>query len=274
MIRSSAHPAPAAPHWRAALPGLLLSLLLSLLAAVASPAARADDSQPWLTLGAGVQRMASWLGSRTQRNAALPYLDIEGPHHVSLSTVDGLQVDLIHARQWHGGIYGDYQWGRSREDLGPLAGKVPSLSPRLNAGGYVEWDITPSVDVGSQLTHDTHGAGAYFNLYAEWDLPPLGLLEHSFELRWQAMNSAAMDRFFGIRPSEALQLGSRPWDPDSGSELASLEYDLFVPTSRHTGFALGLVYGRLFGNAGNSPLVTRFGSRTQMSESLAFVYHR
>lgn len=63
------------------------------------------------------------------------------------------------------------------------------------------------------------------------------------------------------------------WHPGAGSQLADLEYDLFVPTSKHTGVALSVIYGRLLGNAADSPLVTQFGSRTQISESLAFVYH-
>jgi outer membrane scaffolding protein for murein synthesis (MipA/OmpV family) len=63
------------------------------------------------------------------------------------------------------------------------------------------------------------------------------------------------------------------WQPGAGGQFASLEYDLFVPTSLHTGVALALVCGRLLGDAANSPLVTRYGSRTQLSESLAFVYH-
>jgi outer membrane scaffolding protein for murein synthesis (MipA/OmpV family) len=64
----------------------------------------------------------------------------------------------------------------------------------------------------------------------------------------------------------------RAWHPGPASQLASLEYELSVPTSRRTGVALVLVYGRLLGDAADSPLVTRYGSRTQLSESLAFVY--
>jgi len=82
-----------------------------------------------------------------------------------------------------------------------------------------------------------------------------------------------MTRFFGIRPTEAMALNVQAWQPGAGSQLASLEYDMFLPTSRHTGIALALVYGRLLGQAAASPLVTRFGSATQLSESLAFVYH-
>lgn len=233
----------------------------------------ADANPPTLTIGAGVMRLPSWPGAKSQRNEPVPYLDIELPGGSRFSTLDGLQVDLLHGAVLHGGIYGDYQGGRDHDDLGPLGRKVASLVPRLTLGGYLEWQLTPSVDMGVELSHDITGAGAYLNLYAEWDLPSVGLLQHSVELHWQAMNAPAMNRFFGVTAQAAHALQVAAWQPGAGSQLASLEYDLFVPTSRHTGVALALVYGRLLGDAADSPLVTRYGSRSQLSESLAFVYH-
>ena len=224
-------------------------------------------------MGVGVQRLPSWLGASSHRLEKLPYLDIEWPNKVSLSTQDGLQVDLIGDSTVHGGIYGDYQWGRDTEDLGVLKHRMNSLSPRLTLGGYLEWQLNKQIDLGTNLSHDINGAGSYLKLYGEWDLPSLGLLQHSLQLSWQAMNGAAMNRFFGITASQATTLDVLPWRPGPGGQLAALEYDLFVPTSKHTGLALGLSYGRLLGAAASSPLVTRFGSTTQLTESLAFVYH-
>jgi len=34
-----------------------------------------------------------------------------------------------------------------------------------------------------------------------------------------------------------------------------------------------VTYGKLYGDAGSSPLVRRFGSTRQVTETLAFVYH-
>lgn len=232
------------------------------------------DGTPTVAVGVGVEHLPRWAGAKTSRYQPVPYIDIEIPDHLSLSTQDGLQLDLIGGPVLHGGVYGDYQWGRENDDLGPLRGKVASLSPRLTLGGYLEWQLGKQANVGANLSHDTAGAGAYFKVYAEWDLPPVWLLQHSLQLSWQAMNGAAMNRFFGISPAQASALRVRSWQPGAGSQLASLEYDLFVPTSKHTGVALAVVYGQLLGGAGGSPLVTRFGSRTQWSESLAFVYHR
>ncbi|HEY1589179.1 MAG TPA: MipA/OmpV family protein [Rhodanobacter sp.] len=249
-------------------------LLASVLACLPWVQASMADTDPNIFAGgAGMEYLPSWPGAKTSRRQPIPYVDIEIPDRVSLSTLDGLQVDLIGGSVLHGGIYGDYQWGRDSDDLGVLRNKIAPLSPRLTLGGYLEWQLTKQIDVGTDLSHDINGAGEYLGIYGEWDLHKVWLLEHSVELRWQAMNAHAMNRFFGINPAQASALNVPAWQPGAGSQLASLEYDLFVPTSKHTGFALALVYGRLLGDAGDSPLVTRFGSRTQLSESVAFIYH-
>lgn len=253
---------------------LLAGLTWSFTSAADTGDVTPDPNAITLALGAGVERLPSFPGAKSHRNEPIPYVDFEWPDHVSLSTLDGLQVDLIGGSVLHGGVFGDYQWGRDTDDLSPrLREKLNPLSPRLTAGGYLEWQLTKQIDVGTNLTHDINGAGAYLNVYAEWDLPKLWLIEHSLQVRWQAMNGPAMSRFFGITPTQSSLLNVPSWRPDTGSQLADLEYDVFVPTSQHTGIALALTYGRLLGNAADSPLVTRFGSATQISESLAFVYH-
>jgi outer membrane scaffolding protein for murein synthesis (MipA/OmpV family) len=252
-----------------------LRLPLALLAAAAPVlAAHADDGAATFALGAGMQRMPSWMGADTQRTQWVPYVDIDWPGHGELSTTDGLTIDLIGGQKLHGGLYGDYLWGRTRDELGHrLGGVVPSLSPRIHGGGYLEYQAGKRLSLGTQLSHDTQGAGAYLHLYADYQLPNVWYIEHSLEVQWQAMNGPAMRRFFGLTPAQAQALGTRSWQPGAGGQLAYLEYDAFVPTSLHTGFALSLNYGRLLGQAAASPLVTRFGSHDQFTEGLAFVYH-
>ncbi len=257
-------------------PAFSYLLCASLLASLSwAQACMADTGTPsTLALGVGVDRMPGWIGAKTSRTQRIPYVDIEIPDRLSLSTQDGLQLDLIGHPVLHGGIYGNYQWGRESDELGVLRHKIATLPPRFTLGGYLEWQLGKQIDIGSDLSHDINGAGAYLRLYADWNLPALGSLQHSLQLSWQAMNAAAMNRFFGISPTQASALQVAAWQAGAGSQLATLEYDLFMPTSKHTGFALALVYGRLFGAAGNSPLVTEFGSRNQWNESVAFIYHR
>lgn len=236
-------------------------------------AGHAANEPTVFAVGAGVQRLPAWPGADSTRSEPLPYFDFEWGDRFSLSTLDGLHVDLIGGQVLHGGVYGNYQWGRSSDDLGQLRRRIRPLSPRLTLGGYLDWQLTARLDVGSDLSHDLAGAGAYWRVYADLDLPPIGLLQHSLEVSWQAMNQGAMRRFFGIDAAQANDLGVAPWDPGAGQQLAILQYQLFMPTSRHTGVAAAISWGRLLGGASGSPLVSRFGSRNQVSESLAFVYH-
>jgi outer membrane scaffolding protein for murein synthesis (MipA/OmpV family) len=104
-------------------------------------------------------------------------------------------------------------------------------------------------------------------------LPKVWYIEHSLEVQVEGMNGPAMRRFFGVTATEAATLGTRTWQPGAGGQSADIEYDAFIPTSQHTGFALAVSYGRLFGHASDSPLVRRFGSTRQVNETLAFVYH-
>ncbi len=248
-------------------------LLLACALPALWPLAGAAADSTVLAVGAGMQRMPAWPGANSNREDPVPYIDLELPGVGSFSTLDGLELEFLHGNTLRGGFYGAYQWGRERTELGTLGGKVPTLSPRVNLGGYLEWQINKAMDVGANLSHDTQGAGAYLNLYADTDLPALGPVEETATLRWSLMNGAAMNRFFGLDPTTATALGVSPWHPSGGSEMASLEYDLFVPTSGHTGVALAVTYGRLLGGAANSPLVRQFGAANQWSESLAFIYH-
>jgi len=256
-------------------PAMLRTAAL-LCACVLSSIARADDASTDdrnIILGAGVQRMPGWIGSKDHRNQPVPYIDAELPWHITLSTLDGLTVDFIHSGAWRGGFYGNYLWGREHSDLGPrLGGIVDSLSPRLNAGGYLEYQATKAFSVGGNLAHDTQGAGAYLNLYADCDLPAIGYFNHSVQLQWQAMNGPAMRRFFGVTQEQATRLDITPWSPGAGSQQISFEYDAYMPTSVHTGVAVAINYARLLGDSADSPLVRSFGSANQLTTTLAFVY--
>ena len=251
------------------------TLLALAVLALTCPALALADDDPTTAFGAGVQRMPSWIGARTHRDQPVLFFDIERPDiGFALSSGNGLQWDVLRGSHLHGGLYGNFQWGRDHDDLGAsLGGKVPTLAPRLNGGGYLEWDFTKQLDAGMQLSHDTDGAGAYLTLYAEWDPPHIGWLQQSVQVRWQAMNGPAMRRFFGVTPTVAAALGTVPWQPGAGSEMVALEYDAFFPTSEHTGLAASLEYAELLGDAGASPLVRSYGARHQVTASLAFVYH-
>lgn len=224
--------------------------------------------------GLGGERLPRWLGAAGSKTWTVPYVNINWQDRIEFSTVDGLVADLLHGEHWHGGLVGTMMWGRSRNDLGRLADRVPTRSNTLQGGVYLEYAFTKELSVGVRLRHDiqpTHAA--YGDLYADLDLPSIGFVEHSLRVAGEAMNRSAMQRFFGVSPEDSVRLGTSAYQPNGGRSQVSVTYDAFVPTSQSTGVAFAASYGRLSQAAAASPLVRSFGSPHQRNLMGAFVYH-
>ncbi|MDB5888084.1 MAG: hypothetical protein JWM03_956 [Rhodocyclales bacterium] len=252
---------------------LLPSLIGSLTASAADPQdEKASSETTVVAIGVGVERQPSWLGAATHKTHPVPYLDITWHDQVELSTTDGLSIDFLHGEHWHGGLVGTLMWGRSSQDLGVLANRINTLHNTLQAGTYIEYAITKSLSAGLRWRHDIQGTGtAYGDVYTELGLPAPGSIEHSIKLDAQAMNGAAMRRFFGVSPETASALGTAPYRPNGGFNSLSATYQIFVPTSQHTGISFAIDWSRLRGAAAQSPLVRNFGSRNQRNVMLAAI---
>jgi MipA family protein len=254
------------------LAGLFLSSFCSYADEPATEASEASATV--LAFGAGVERMPKWLGATQSKNQAIPYFDINWQDRVELSSTDGLIIDLIHAKPWHGGLIGSMVWGRSDNDLGELAKAVPTLNNTIQGGAYVEYDFTKELTTGVRLSHDIQSTGAaYGDVYADLDLPGIWLVEHSLKFDMAFMNQSAMRRNFGLSSEAATALNVSAYSPSSGLESATLTYQAFVPTSRSTGFVLGAAWSSLAGRASESPLVRSYGSKIQRTYMAAFLVH-
>lgn len=225
-------------------------------------------------LGGGLYRMPRWMGSSKQDNTWIPYVDISWNDAIEFSTTDGLQIDLLQGKKWHGGLVGTMLWGRSTHDMRDLPSGLGTLKNTLQAGLYLEYAITPELSLGGRWRHDMANTGAaYADLYADLDLPKIGPVEHDIKLSAEFWNGAAMRRVFGVTPGEARNLGIPAYSPGAGVSQVAMNYQVFLPTSENTGFALEAGLARLTGNAASSPLVGRFGSRVQREAMAAFIVH-
>jgi len=257
------------------------SLATLLLSITGASAATPDTDQPdesthpmdnVFAIGVGVERQPSWLGAATHKTRPIPYLDISWHDQIELSTTDGLSVDLLHGEHWHGGMVGTLMWGRSARDLGALANRINTLNNTEQAGTYLEYAFTKSLSVGARWRHDVQGTGAaYGDIYTEFSLPAPGAIEHSIKLASEAMNGAAMRRFFGLTPEAGSALGTGAYRPDGGFTSISVSYEIFVPTSTHTGISFAVERSRLLGAAARSPLVHDFGTHSQRTAMLAAI---
>jgi len=272
--------------------GLALAAILLQVPARADGAAAAAETKPGsepattaqaaepptepfaYTLGLGAQRYPRWLGAKSQRTIPIPYVDLNWQDRVELSTTDGLRVDLLHGQHWHGGLVGTLTWGRSRHDLGSAASQLPTFDTTVQAGLYLEYAPMEPLSLGLRWRRDLQATGVvYGDLYAEWDLPRLGYVEHSIKGSVEGMNGRGMRRFFGLDAASAAALGQSPYAPGRGASQYTLDYQAFVPTSAHTGVALDFSWGKLSSTARQSPVIQSYGAPVQRSIMAAFVLH-
>lgn len=257
--------------------------LLTTLVAVAFPcavfAAELADEKPdpatttTFAIGLGVERQPSYLGAATHKTHPIPYLDINWHDQIEISTTDGLVIDLLNGEHWHGGVVGTLVWGRSAKDLGALASRVNTLNNTEQGGGYLEYDFTKNISAGIRWRHDVQSTGAaYTDVYTEFELPTPGFIEHSVKLNAAAMNRSTMRRFFGVSADVASALGTSSYQPNGGFASITATYQLFVPTSKHSGVSFEIDWSRLHGAAAQSSLVRNFGSRNQRNIALAAIY--
>lgn len=225
-----------------------------------------------IALGAGLDKLPSWQGSRKTEVRRVPYIDINWQDRIELSTVKGLSIDLLHGEHWHGGLIGTMVWGRSGKDLDGL--NVPTLINTLQGGVYLEYAVTPTLSLGVRLRHDLQNTGVFYaEAYTELELPKIGYLEHDIHVSLEAMNRAGMHRFFGLSAQDASKLGVSAYSPQAGLNKTSITYEGFHPLSESTGVVFGATLGRLNSEAANSPLVKRFGAAIQREFFGAFFYH-
>lgn len=225
-----------------------------------------------VALGAGLDKLPRWQGSRKTEVRRVPYIDINWQDRIELSTVKGLIIDLLHGDKWHGGLIGTMVWGRSAKDLDGL--NVPTLINTLQGGLYLEYAVTPAFSLGVRLRHDIQNTGvSYAEAYAELELPKIGYLEHDIHISQEAMNRAGMHRFFGLSAQDATRLGVSAYAPQAGLNKTSITYEGFHPTSESTGIVFGATIGRLNSEAANSPLIKNFGASIQREFFGALLYH-
>ena len=226
-------------------------------------------------IGAGSIRSPAWLGSSHARYDLLPYFAFNWRDIVELNVTDGLSIDLLRGSVWHGGLIGTWRRGRTSRDLGALSkAGVASLSNTLQAGTYLEHVPIKNLALGINLSHDIQSTGsAYGNVYIEWDIPVLKPVEHSLKLNGEFMNRSAMRRYFSVPAAPAAALGVQAYQPSAGASGTGLSYEAFLPTSRSTGFALGLHWTRLASKPAASPLVRNYGNKTQRTYLMAFLVH-
>ena len=164
----------------------------------------------------------------------------------------------------------NFEGARTAADVGA---DLPKVKFSFEPGGFVSFDLTDSFRLRGELRKGVTGhkgwiglAGADFVVREgdEW------LFAIGPRLTWS--DDRYHDAWFGVAPADALASGLPAYDPGGGIQSFGATASLEAQLGPRWGIATYAKYDRLTGDAADSPLVRRLGSRDQFSGGLALTY--
>jgi MipA family protein len=181
----------------------------------------------------------------------------------------GLQV--LGDRTLSAGLVARYRSGRGDDDA--LRG-FDKIDWAIEPGIYAEWWPMDGLRLHGEVRHGVHGDEAWTGDLAADAVhdDPRWLL--SLGPRLHLGDSKFTQTYFGVTAAEAARspFGISAFSADgaftSGGALASVEYRW----TRRWSILADADYERLFGKAGDSPIVARLGSRDQITAALGLRY--
>jgi outer membrane protein len=272
-------------------PGVLPAALFAALTA----AAFADQTAPSGQTAPGQSTVASetpqkdsskWAGYGSLGAAFLP--EYEGSSsYVLLPYVEGrlnygnyylrfeggaLRFNLINDEHIHAGPLIGIRRGRG--DVNGPVHLLHHLDDTETAGGFIEWErVGEDPRNGETITLSADDA-VYGEKTGGWNIVaratirrPLEFVDPGFivsltgDLSW--VSRPYMRKYFGVSAADAAASGLPAFDPGSGFDRAGVALSLDQFLSRHFSVGLRGYYGRMLGDAANSPVVSIAGSPNQ-----------
>lgn len=158
---------------------------------------------------------------------------------------------------------------RSREDVGGL----DKVGFTIEAGVFVRYWLGPHFRLSAEARQGINGHGALIGLVgADYVVRDRDRWLLSFGPRLTVASGRFARTYFGVTPREAAMTGVTAYSPDASLSAAGAVVGVRRQLSRRWGVLGYAKYDRLLGDAADSPVVDRFGSRDQWSGGVAVSY--
>ncbi|UVO50353.1 MipA/OmpV family protein [Sphingomonas sp. SUN019] len=245
----------------------------SLVIVSAAPAHAQDDDSPRRTrVILGPQLSPDYPGSSSVTLS--PYISVaraRGDDPFAFEAPDeSFNLKLVSANGFSAGGSLGFEGKRSRKDTD---GALPKVGFGVELGGYAQYQLIPAVRVRAEARQAVSGHDGFVaNLSADYIARDGDNWVFSIGPRVTLTDGRYQRAYFGIAPADAAAAGLPAYRPDGGLQAAGATTALMYQFTPRIG-ALGFVkYDRLVEDAGDSPVVRRFGSRNQVSGGIALSY--
>jgi MipA family protein len=258
---------------RALLP---LALLTASMHAAADEAGNGAFSDKWnFVVGAGAINLPRYPGSRDDFTRGLPAVSISYDRYFlggapGGGSPAGFGAYLVRTEHWAVGVTagGDARKPR-RESDAPILHGWGNIPGTVRGGMFATYSIE-WLSVRGSVSDGGHNEGVIASLGAEAQFHPTPRLTLSFgpEVTWT--NEQYAMTFFGIDAAQSEIAGVQPYRARAGVNMVGGEAGARYALTRNWSLAANVHYGRLQGDAANSPVTT---DKTQRVIS-AFVLYR
>lgn len=250
----------------------LLIASAALLPAWTAEAVAADGEGHRVRVGLGAQVRPEFYGG--DHSEIAPYWNFDlasGDEEFSFEAPDdGFDIKLIKSEKFSAGPVGNISMSRKNKDVGANVGKVKTT---IEAGVFAEYFLSDSFRMRGELRQGIGGhEGLVGDVGADFISRDGDNYVFSIGPRLLFSNAKYQRAFFGVDQAAHTATALPLYRPDGGlhavAATSGLSYQ-FGPQFGMFGYAR---YERLVGDAGKSPIVRTYGSRSQASAGIGLSY--
>lgn len=262
---------------RLTLPLLLAALLLAPPPAFAQQSPGSDPVTGWSGfLGIGPAFVPEYAGAES--STIVPFLlgDLEyGPHFLQLRGLT-LRANVVPSRRIVAGPLIRLNSGRDGDVDSDRVARLDEIDAAVEAGGFLAIRFGGDARGQGQVELSLTATGSENGFLGTAGISYAALRSRSFFINVDAELNYADGKYtrtyFGVTQPEALRSGLPDYRPGGGLRDVGLGLTLGYQFSRHWGLTGRLAYSYLLGDAADSPIVDREGSRSQLLGGIALSY--
>jgi outer membrane protein len=242
--------------------------------AAGAGAASADEGKPprIVRIGLGAEIVPDHVGADGTKWSPLVDFDLkrEGKDFEFEAPDESFGFSIVHAGGFELGPSANLESARRPSRFPVPIDKVPMT---FEAGAFAQLYVAKSLRVRGELRKGLGGHDGWISqLSADYIARRGDDYVFSIGPRLTWADEEYQQSYFGVTPAQAAASGLPAFDADSGVRGVGAATSLHYQLSKRWGVAAYGRYERLVGDAGRSPLIRTYGSRSQMSAGLALNY--
>lgn len=183
---------------------------------------------------------------------------------------DSFSLTLFDFDDFKVGPVVNFEGERTAEDVGAM---LPTVKFSLEPGAFVAAELGASFRLRAEVRKGATGHKGWIGLVgADWIARDGDAWLFSIGPRVAWSDDRYHDVWWGVAPADAAPSGLPTYDPDGGIHAVGGTVSFETQLGPRWGIATYAKYDRLVGDAADSPIVRRLGSRDQLSGGLALTY--